>query len=251
LLTNNPIILSTEQLPYFFESLLTPQKGAFTLSEATSKHCVQVLRMTEGEQLQLTNGHGLLATARLTMAHKKHSQVAITDTEAFAPPASNITIAIAPTKNIGRIEWLLEKLTEIGISRIIIMSTERTERTAIKQDRLEQILIAAMLQSRQVFLPELKGLLKFGAVIAESKGFTHRWIAHCLENGPKQSINQASNHQSHIILIGPEGDFSAAEIDQALAAENQFEPVTLGETRLRTETAGLVAGVLLKMGGAK
>ena len=248
MLTNNPIILSTQQYPYFFEPLLQAQKGAFTLSEATSKHCVQVLRMTQGEHLQLTDGHGLLVTARLTMAHKKHSQVDITDIQEFDQPTTEITIAIAPTKNIGRIEWLLEKLTEIGISRIILMSTERTERTAVKQDRLEQILIAAMLQSRQAFLPELTGLVKYGTVLAESRAYTHKWIAHCLENADKKLLGPALAHESHIVLIGPEGDFSAGEIDQAFAQENQFEPITLGETRLRTETPGLVAGVLLKMG---
>jgi len=249
LLTNNPIILSTPQLPYFFESQLPAQKGPFTLSEATSKHCVQVLRMTEGALIQLTNGQGLLATAQLSMAHKKHSQVDITEFQQFASAKAQITIAIAPTKNMGRIEWLLEKLTEIGISRIILMHTERTERTVIKLDRLEQILIAAMLQSRQVYLPELSGLVKYGTVLAQSTGFTHKWIAHCLENSAKKSLSPVLTNQSHIILIGPEGDFSATEIDQALAPENQFEPVTLGQTRLRTETAGLVAGVLLKMGG--
>ncbi|UAY54757.1 RsmE family RNA methyltransferase [Arachidicoccus terrestris] len=247
LLTNNPFILSVQQLPYFYENELRKDKAHFTLSEPTSKHCVQVLRMKEGEQLQITDGNGLLATATLTLAHKKHSQVNIGEITTQDPAEGKVSIAIAPTKNMNRTEWALEKLTEIGISEILLMRTQRTERMIIKEDRLRQILISAMLQSRQVFLPQLSGLLKFRAVIARSNEYTHKWIAHCRDEGPKKLIGKAGPGESHLILIGPEGDFTPEEIQGALAPENQFEPVTLGNTRLRTETAALVAGVLLKI----
>jgi 16S rRNA (uracil1498-N3)-methyltransferase len=247
LLTNNPIILSVQQRPYFYEADLNAQCSSFTLSETTSKHCVQVLRMQIGDEIQLTDGHGLLTTASITLAHKKHSQVRILDRTQQQATHSQVIIAIAPTKNMGRIEWALEKLTEIGVSEIILMKTERTERTVVKLERVEQILISAMLQSRQVYLPRLKGLVAFETVLADYQGFSHKWIAHCLDQDSKKSLSPAQKKESHIILIGPEGDFSSREIDLAMAPENQFEPVTLGNTRLRTETAGLVAGVLLKI----
>ena len=247
MLTNNPIILSVQQRPYFYEPELNAQGSSLTLSEATSKHCIQVLRMQPGDEIQLTDGQGLLVTAVITLAHKKHSQVRVLDRDLQPAADSRVAIAIAPTKNIGRIEWALEKLTEIGVSEIILMKTERTERTAIKTERIQQILISAMLQSRQVHLPLLKGLIPFKTVLADYQGFSHKWVAHLLDQGNKKTLSPAREKESHIILIGPEGDFSAAEIDLALAPEYQFEPVTLGKTRLRTETAGLVAGVLLKI----
>lgn len=247
MLPDNPINLSAIQRPYFYETNLSEPGTRQTLSESTSKHCVQVLRMQVGDQLQLTDGRGRLALAELSLAHKKHSQVKILEIRQIPPPSCQITLAIAPTKNIGRMEWLLEKLTEIGISSIILMATERTERTAVKLERLQQILISAMLQSRQVYLPALSGLIKFDEVLSGCGQYTHKWIAHCLEDHPKKILPPAKPHQSHIILIGPEGDFSAAEIASALGSENEFEAVTLGPTRLRTETAGMVAGVLLKL----
>lgn len=247
LLTNNPFILSASQLPYFYETDIQPESTRFTLSEVTSKHCVQVLRMEAGDALQLTDGKGLLATAELTIAHKKHSQVAIKGFTQEPPTDRPISIAIAPTKSIHRIEWTLEKLTEIGIQEIILMRTQRTERTTVKPERLQQILISATLQSRQVFVPKLTGLINFEDLLGQYKDFTHKWIAHCQQTGNKKYLSRANRGESNLILIGPEGDFSDQEINQALAPENRFEPVTLGNTRLRTETAGLVAGVLLKI----
>ena len=239
--------MSTRQLPYFYESEIHRGHTGFTLSEITSKHCIQVLRMQVGDQLQLTDGKGLLATATLAIAHKKHSQVIIEDIKVDEPDARVITVAVAPTKNMSRIEWALEKLTEIGITEIVLMTTQRTERTAIKEERLRQILISAMLQSRQVFLPRLSGLIGFGALLDQKRDYSHKWIAHCLEQGNKKQLGTAASGQKHLILIGPEGDFTSDEIALAMGPEYQFEPVTLGGTRLRTETAAMVAGVLLKI----
>lgn len=245
LLTNNPFILTSEQLPYFYESEIRTNISSFTLSEATSKHCIQVLRMQPYDLLQLTDGNGLLVTAQITLAHKKHSQVSIQDVDVKERADRQIAIAVAPTKSIHRIEWLLEKLTEIGTTEIFLITSQRTERTVVKQDRLQQILISAMLQSRQVFLPRLSGLIKFSTLVNNNQQYTHKWIAHCLESGNKNELKKAMSGESHLVLIGPEGDFTPEEVE--LALKNQFDPVTLGTTRLRTETAGLVASVLLSI----
>ena len=235
--------MTSLQLPYFYESELSPDHLQFTLSEASSRHCVQVLRMQSAEQLQITNGKGLLATARITIAHKKHCQVEIIHTKVEQPSSNQVTIAVAPTKNINRIEWALEKLTEVGVHKIVLMETQRTERSVVKLDRLNQILISAMLQSRQLYLPSLSGLVKLSALLEQAKDYTHKWIAHCLDEGSKDQLAKALDDQRHIVLIGPEGDFTPEEIQTALT--DGYQPTTLGQNRLRTETAAVVAGVLL------
>lgn len=232
------------QLPYFYEPVLKKDQQQFILSETSSKHCVQVLRMKEQDRVQITNGKGLLATARITTAHKKHAGIEILDMEETPAVPGGICLAISPTKNITRIEWLLEKITEIGIAEVWLMDCERSERTSVKWERLNQILISAMLQSRQVFLPLLSNMMKFSSVVAQPQ-FEHKWIAHCLDTEDKRLLQGVNRQSSQIILIGPEGDFSQKEID--LAIENRFSPVSLGSTRLRTETAGLVATVILNL----
>lgn len=240
-MTINPKTLSI-QLPYFFEPDFTVGVRHFTLSENSSRHCIQVLRMKELDKVQLTNGQGLLATAQITMVHKKHCQTEILGIESQEKKTGGICLAIAPTKNIGRMEWLLEKITEIGIAEICLFESERTERTVVKKERLRQILVSAMLQSRQVFLPELSDLLKLNEIVTKRTD-THKWIAHCLDDQGKTLLSPGNHMESQLILIGPEGDFSPREV--ALALENNFKPVSLGNNRLRTETAGLVATVLL------
>lgn len=241
-MTNNPKTLST-QLPYFFEPDLMVGIGQFTLSEPSSRHCIQVLRMKELDKVQLTNGKGLLATAQIKLAHKKHCQTQILDMESQEKDPGGICLAIAPTKNIGRMEWLLEKVTEIGIAEICLFSSARSERTVVKTERLRQILVSAMLQSRQVFLPELSGLSKLNDIISQRTD-TYKWIAHCMDDAEKTLLSGGKRKKSQLILIGPEGDFSLEEL--SLAIQNNFKPVSLGNNRLRTETAGLVATVLLK-----
>lgn len=234
--------MSSEQRPYFYEPELKNTLTTFVLNENSSRHCIQVLRMQQNDEIELTDGNGLLATAKITLAHKKHCQTHILNLERTDPPAAGICLGISPTKNISRIEWLLEKITEIGITEIWLMDCDRTERSVVRWDRLNQILISAMLQSRQVFLPKLSNLLKFNDIIQQNN-YTNKWIAHCLPDEEKVLLGSDQPDQSQIVLIGPEGDFSQEEIDQAL--KNKFRPVTLGPTRLRTETAGLVATVLL------
>lgn len=174
----------------------------------------------------------------------KNTLVKIENREYFSFPHKENCLAISPTKNNSRIEWLLEKVTEIGIKEIVLLDCERTEKTNVKYERLHNILISAMLQSRQVYLPELRNLIKFDAIVKNNL-YEEKYIAHCLHDENKIDLKTIRTNASQIILIGPEGDFTQNEINLALA-EN-FKPVSLGHTRLRTETAGLAATILLNL----
>jgi 16S rRNA (uracil1498-N3)-methyltransferase len=227
-------------LPFFYEQQIAPGTTAFTLSEETSKHCVQVLRMKEGEQLNLTDGKGSLFTATILSPGKKHTEVKIEDVKFTAQAVRKVTIAISLLKNNSRFEWLLEKATEIGVSQIIPLICSRTERQKFRYDRMNNILIAAMLQSQQTWLPGLQEPIKFDNIL--STDHQQKFIAHCQEQ-QKQELKSFSIARNVLMLIGPEGDFSPEEISAAL--QNNFQPVSLGQTRLRTETAGVVAATLL------
>ena len=228
-------------LPFFYIEQIPVNQSSFILSEDTSKHIIQVLRMKQGEQLQLTNGKGEIITVEIISENKKAAEVNALSTSNIPPRTSNITIAISLIKNTNRFEWFLEKSTEIGISEIIPLICERTEKQHFRHDRMKNILISAMLQSQQAWLPVLHEPIKFKDIIKNS---THqkKYIAHCIEEEKKQLTNEAIK-QSTIILIGPEGDFTKEEVE--FAKQNNFIPVSLGDTRLRTETAAIVGCVLL------
>ena len=227
-------------LPIFFQEEHIVQ-SSFVLTEETSKHIIQVLRMKSGEQLQLTNGRGEVITAEIIAENKKAVEVKVLSTSNIAPLTSNITIAISLIKNTNRFEWFLEKATEIGVSAIIPLICERTEKQHFRQDRMKNILISAMLQSQQLWLPVLHEPVKFSGAVKNASQ-QKKYIAHCMEEEKIQLSDEVIG-QSSIILIGPEGDFTPSEIDLAIA--NKFIPVTLGKTRLRTETAGMVAAVVM------
>jgi len=229
------------QLPYFYQKDIDLSKTELVLSEETSKHCVQVLRMKEGEQLQLTNGIGDLLTAEIIAANKKNCIVKIVQTANHQPQTKRISIAISLLKNASRFEWFLEKATEIGIVEIIPVISKRTERQHFRFDRMNSILIAAMLQSQQTFLPILHEPILYNEIF-KSSTYETKLIAHC-EEDKKVEIKDIAISDNTQILIGPEGDFSPDEI--ALALQNNYQPVTLGNTRLRAETAGIVAATLL------
>jgi len=233
-------------LPFFYKEDLVASSTDVVLDEAASKHIVQVLRMQNGEQLQLTNGKGDLFTAEITDNNRKKCAVKILQTTNSKPQTSNVAIAISLLKNTSRFEWFLEKATEIGVSEIIPLICERTEKTAFKADRLKSILVSAMLQSQKTRLPVLHEPLKFKQIVA-SVTHQQKFIAHCMDDA-KRNLTDLNNEalSSKIILIGPEGDFTPGEIQ--LALESHFNAVTLGETRLRTETAGIVAAVMLLSG---
>ena len=226
-------------LTYFYEPEITPNTTAFTLSEETSKHCVKVLRMDKGEQLNLTDGKGNLFTASILIADKKSTEVKIDSTISVPQLKRKISIAISLLKNTGRFEWFLEKATEIGVSKIIPLICHRTERQHFRYDRMNNVLIAAMLQSQQSWLPELNEPMHFEQVL----GFPHqKFIAHC-EAQQKKELKEFPISGNVLMLIGPEGDFARDEISSAL--QNNFQAVSLGNTRLRAETAGVVAATLL------
>jgi 16S rRNA (uracil1498-N3)-methyltransferase len=229
-------------LPFFYAEELTTGTKQYVLNEETSKHVVQVLRMKIGEQLQLTDGKGILFTATISDDNRKRCQVKIDTVQQQLPATKKISIAISLVKNNTRFEWFLEKATEVGVSEIIPLICERTEKQSFRHDRMKGILISAMLQSQQCWLPHLHEATKFTELVKKS---THqqKLIAHCEEDS-KQSINEYLNKSTaQLICIGPEGDFSKEEI--VLALGNNFIPVALGDTRLRTETAGIVAATLL------
>lgn len=228
-------------LPFFYCSGYDPAQKNLILDEETSRHVVQVLRMKEGEELHLTDGKGHLGLCSITDANKKHCLVAITKTTFKPSAARKVTIAISLVKNNNRFEWFLEKATEVGVAEIIPLLCERTEKERFRHDRMNAICISAMLQSQQVWLPVLQEPQTFAEVITAT-GSSVKYIAHCLE-GRKSALPANASDVSSIMLIGPEGDFTPAEIDTAIA--KGFMPVTLGETRLRTETAGIVTAVWL------
>ena len=214
-----------------------------TLGEEDSKHCVKVLRMAEGDTIEVVDGNGTLYTCRIAMAHPKRCVVEVVDSVKQLPHwGCRITLAIAPTKNLDRIEWLVEKCVEMGIDRIIPLRCHNSERTVLKTERLKKIMVSAMKQSLKATLPQLDEMTPIEQVIGQA-GSGIRCIAYCDALLPREErLSLATAYkpgQDVTVLIGPEGDFSPDEV--AMAREAGFVPVTLGESRLRTETAGLMA----------
>jgi len=211
------------------------------LPEEESRHCVQVLRKGVGDIIIVVDGEGGFYEAVIEEAHKKSCVCRIQrDWREESPISPILHIAIAPTKNINRLEWFLEKTTEIGIQRITPMLCRYAERKTIRADRLEKILLGAMKQSQRAILPQLEPLTTFEALVKqESQQEGQKFIAYIDENVKAHLQENYVPGQNVCILIGPEGGFSQEEV--TLAKNNGFEPVSLGEHRLRTETAGLVA----------
>lgn len=230
-------------LPYFFTEQIAAPGWEITLDEETSKHIVQVLRMSEDEKLLLTDGCGTSATAQIIKAHKKHCTVNIISTEFKERELPLLTIAISLIKNTSRFEWFIEKAAELGTAEIIPMICERTEKQHSRHDRFASICKSAMLQSSQVWMTKIHEPAKFSDVINRPvEG--NKYIGHISEH--KRALNDLFNADinSHIILIGPEGDFSSSEI--SLALDRGFIPVSMGTTILRVETAGIYAAAICR-----
>ena len=214
-----------------------------TLGEEDSKHCVKVLRMNEGDTIEVVDGNGTLYTCRISMAHQKRCAVEVLDRQQSSPHwGYQIILGIAPTKNLDRMEWLVEKCVEMGIDRIIPLRCHNSERIVLKTERLKKIMVSAMKQSLKSTLPLLDEMTPIEQVLAYPFNGT-RCIAYCDEQLPRDKRHDIADvyrpGEDMMILIGPEGDFSPEEVQSATTAG--FMPVTLGESRLRTETAGVMA----------
>lgn len=219
----------------------TPDISAdyFTLNEEESKHCIKVLRLQNGDEVSLVDGRGGFYKASILDAHPKRTLLKIVDTrQHYAKRNHYLHIAIAPTKNIERTEWFLEKATEIGIDEISLVISDHSERREVKPERLNRVIASAMKQSIKAYHPVLNQSVSFHQFI-QGRHQSQRFIAHCME-GHKKSLKQEISLQSdYLIMIGPEGDFTASEV--AMALEFGFTAITLGDSRLRTETAALEA----------
>lgn len=216
-----------------------------TLNEEESKHCVRVLRLGVGDELHITDGKGNLYRCRIVEAHQHHCSVEVVETFAEHEKLPySLTMAVAPTKNIDRFEWFLEKATEVGVSRFIPIECDHSERRTIKYDRELRVITSAVKQSLKAYHPALDDFTPVKQLIAAPfEG--QKFIAHCDQNFPDRVFLPSiiKKNENILILIGPEGDFSPEEIKFAL--ENGFQPITLGNQRLRTETAAVVATVMV------
>ena len=220
----------------FYAPSLQIEQSHYQLSEEESKHCIRVLRMQEGAAIQLVNGRGLEAHALLQDAHPKRCMLQITAVVQHDPTPA-VHIAMAPTKNMDRIEWFLEKATELGLTKLTLLNCEHNERKQVNTERLEKIAVAAMKQSKRFYLPVIEPMQRFSDYIAaQPTGY----FGHCAD-GPK--IKMSNLIAGKPFLIGPEGDFSEQEI--ALAIKSGYEAVEMSAFRLRTETAALLATTAL------
>nr|WP_315420966.1 16S rRNA (uracil(1498)-N(3))-methyltransferase [uncultured Pedobacter sp.] len=212
--------------------------NTYTLNEEESKHCIRVLRLTTGSIVNLVDGKGGFYTAEITSDNAKKVSLSILKVETeFHKRNHYLHIAVAPTKNIDRIEWFLEKATELGIDEITPIITDRSERRVVKEDRLNKVITSAVKQSIKAYHPKLNDAVSFDTFLKVPFD-GEQLIAHCIDNGEKQYIsNLVTPHQKYLVLIGPEGDFTPDEVN--LALNKGFKALTLGDNRLRTETAAL------------
>jgi 16S rRNA (uracil1498-N3)-methyltransferase len=222
----------------FFNPDLSENSTEITFSKDESKHIVKVLRKTIGDSLHITNGKGWLFEAKLQNTDIKRCMAVMTSKIQQPKKHYQLHLAVAPTKMNDRYEWFLEKATEIGVDTITPIICDHSERKIIKIDRFEKILQSAMKQSLNCYLPKLNDAIIFKDFV-QQKFIGQRYIAHCHETQRKSLKHGLQAKSDVLILIGPEGDFSVKEIEMAI--QNKFIPVTLGETRLRTETAAIVA----------
>ena len=229
---------SNFNMQLFYNPDINSASAAFSFDKEESKHIVKVLRKKEGDILHVTNGLGFLFLTEIILATDKKCTVKIVETKQQQPADFYLHLAVAPTKMNDRFEWFLEKATEIGIHEITPIICEHSERKVVKNERFDKIIQSAMKQSLQYFLPKLNEPISF-------KEFIHLqhdgnlYIAHCEETEKKLLKEVIQPKKKYTLLIGPEGDFSEREIKTAL--ENNYIPVSLGNTRLRTETAAVVA----------
>lgn len=222
----------------FYNPTIDETTTSFSFDKEESKHIIKVLRKKDSDVLHVTNGLGLLFKTEITLASDNKCTVEIISIDKIATPKYKLHLAVAPTKMNDRYEWFLEKATEIGIHEITPIICDRSERKVINIERFEKIVLSAMKQCNQMYLPKLNPAITLKEFLKSEKAGT-LLIAHCEESNKKSLKSLLTPSTDYTILIGPEGDFSNKEIE--LALENKYIPVSLGETRLRTETAAIVA----------
>ncbi|MEZ5018298.1 MAG: RsmE family RNA methyltransferase [Flavipsychrobacter sp.] len=224
----------------FFHDGTLVEGADVQLTDATSRHVLQVLRMQVGDGLELTNGDGLQAFTTIKEASKKKCIVHVAQVVTHDPIEPKIHLGISFTKNTSRNEWLLEKATELGIKSIIPIQSTRTERVRVKEERWKGILSAALIQSQQFYLPVLQEIALFEEVIEQYKHVEQKLIAHCMSEIERMPLQEAAEvGKETLILIGPEGDFTQDEV--ALSIKHGFRSISMGNQRLRTETAAIAA----------
>lgn len=222
----------------FYNPDINESTESFSFDKEESRHIIKVLRKKDSDILYVTNGLGFLFETEITLASDNKCIVQVLSIKKTDEPKFRLHLAVAPTKMNDRFEWFLEKATEIGIQEITPIICDRSERKVINMERFEKIILSAMKQSNETYLPKLNEAISFKEFIKQ-KNEGLQLIAHCEETDKKSLKDILKPNENVTILIGPEGDFSEKEI--ALALENKYQPVTLGNTRLRTETAAIVA----------
>jgi 16S rRNA (uracil1498-N3)-methyltransferase len=211
--------------------------GINHLDEEESRHCLRVLRKKTGDIIRITDGHGLFYDARITGGDSRACTFAITEQHTTPVRPYRIHMAISPTKNADRLEWFVEKAVEMGVDTVTLLECHNTERTYHKTERLQKVAISAMKQSIQAWLPQINGLTPFNAVVLLPAG--QKFIAFVDSTNPLHLLHAGRPNDNYLVLIGPEGDFTPTELTTAI--DNGFIKVSLGASRLRTETAGMAA----------
>ncbi len=225
---------------YFY----TPEPQSLTLPDEEAQHASRVLRLQAGDEIFLMDGRGNFYNATITESTKKACRYDIIATMPQSPEwPYHIHLAMAPTKNMDRTEWMAEKATEIGINELTLLNCQWSERRIVKHERIERILVAAMKQSRKAWLPQLNDMTDFADFITMPRS-GQKFICHCHSDNLPLLKDQLSHNDDALVMIGPEGDFSPAEVAAAEAAG--FMSVSLGTSRLRTETAAIVATVMMR-----
>ncbi|MCH5241348.1 MAG: 16S rRNA (uracil(1498)-N(3))-methyltransferase [Muribaculaceae bacterium] len=212
-----------------------------TLPEGESAHCCRVLRHKEGDEIVVTDGKGHRFLCEITDAHPSHTQIIILKSEDLQYERDfQLTLAVAPTKNSDRMEWMVEKAVEIGVDKIVLLKCKRSERKSQRSDRLLKVMVSAMKQSLSSFMPELTEITDFNDFVKNSSPGSQKFFGYCSESFPrKELVKECKPGGEVVIMIGPEGDFTPEEVETAV--KNGFMPVTFGNKRLRTETAGVFA----------
>ncbi len=224
----------------FYLSDLDERAAVHQLPEEEAKHIIRVLRMRAGDEVGLVNGNGLLIRGKISTIENKRCSVETVEVIREDRTEKPVHIAVAPTKNADRMEWLVEKMTEIGVTKISFVHCSNSERKHFRQDRVEKIMVAACKQSKRLYFPELESLVSFEEFI---RRYPAGAIAHCYDERDRNDIGMTEANGKPV-LIGPEGDFTEAEVQMAL--DSGYMPISLGKNRLRTETAALYACVILK-----